>query len=282
MTIVTGNRAALRRRDLLLATGVCILFGRSAFAFPTGERRLALKNAHTGETFSGLYRDGHGPVPSAISDLTVFLRDFHADKCGPVDIDLLDFLANVMAVTGQHSATVLSAYRTRETNELLRATVFGVAEESQHLFGRAIDVTFDSRLAGTKQAALAMKRGGVGWYPNAHFLHLDSGPVRSWELGGTSLGKPVGGGAASQEELIDDPRPDLLPMSKQLERANILARRKLELTRRCDNPAIFDRRGCSSLPPDTSGGASLPGAPAPSRRVDPTFGVERVQPGRIL
>jgi uncharacterized protein YcbK (DUF882 family) len=272
----------LRRRDLLLATGVCILFARSAFAFPTGERRLALKNAHTGETFSGLYRDTHGPVPGAISDLTVFLRDFHAGKCGPVDVDLLDFLANVMAVTDQHSATVLSAYRTRETNERLRATVFGVAEESQHLFGRAIDVTFDSRLAVTQQAALAMKRGGVGWYPNSHFLHLDSGPVRSWELDGASFGKLLGGEAASQEELINDPRPDLLPMSKQLERANIMARRKLELTQRCENPAIFNKHGCPSDQSAANGGASLPRPTTPSGRIDPVFGVERIQPGRIL
>ena len=59
-----------------------------------------------------------------MSDLAVFLRDFHADKTGPVDLDMLDFLADVMAETGQPSATVLSGYRTRETNERLRATTF--------------------------------------------------------------------------------------------------------------------------------------------------------------
>src|SRR5262249_2554409 len=61
---------------------------------------------------------------------------------------------------------------------------FGVAERSQHLYGRAIDVTFDSRLAGVQHTARAMKRGGVGWYPNSHFIHLDSGPMRNWELDG--------------------------------------------------------------------------------------------------
>ncbi len=183
----TRNRAALRRRDLLLATGVSILLGKSAFALPAGGRRLTLKNAHTGETFSGPYRDATGPVPGAVADLAVVLRDFHVNKTGPVDIGMLDFLADVMAAANLAGATVLSAYRTRETNEKLKATLFGVAEQSQHLYGRAIDVTFDSRLSGAQHAALAMKRGGVGWYPQSHFIHLDSGPTRSWELDGTNL-----------------------------------------------------------------------------------------------
>ena len=277
MTNVSGNRALLRRRDLLLATGVCILLGRNAFAFPTGARRLTLKNAHTGETFSGPYRDATGPLPGAIFDLTVFLRDFHADKCGPVDVGILDFLANVMAMSGQHSATVLSAYRTRETNEKLRATQFGVAEQSQHLFGRAIDVTFDNRLGNVKQAALAMKQGGVGWYPSSFFIHLDSGPARSWELGGTGLGRLLGGGgkagagkSSPEEDLLNTPRPDLLPMSEQLKRANIMARRNLELTQRCENPAIFDKRGCPSSGSGIQVGTSLPAA-APARRVNSIF-----------
>jgi len=174
----------LRRRDLLFATGVTLLFGRSAFALPDGRRHLALKNAHTGESFNGPYRDAFGPLPSAVSDLAQFLRDFHVDKSGPVDIAVLDFLADVMVEAGQNGATVLSAYRTHETNERLKATTFGVAEHSQHLYGRAIDVTFDRNLRRVEQAALAMKRGGVGWYPNSHFIHIDSGPTRSWELDG--------------------------------------------------------------------------------------------------
>ena len=271
----------MRRRDLLLATGVCILLGRNAFAAPAGPRRLTLKNAHTGESFSGPYRDATGPLPGAIADLTVFLRDFHAGKCGPVDVAMLDFLAEVMAASGQHSATVLSAYRTRETNERLRATQFGVAEQSQHLFGRAIDVTFDSRLGTVKQAALAMKQGGVGWYPASFFIHLDSGPARSWELGGTGFTRLLGGAAGTgpapspEDVLVDDPRPDLLPLSEQLERANILARRKRELARRCDSPAILDKHGCPVAQANGAGApapaAGATGPAAPGRRADPIF-----------
>jgi len=219
---ITGNRAVLRRRDLLLATGVSILLGGKAFAFPTGSRRLALKNAHTGETFSGPYRDATGPLPSAVSDLAVFLRDFHVDKSGPVDIALLDFLADIMAAAGQGGATVLSAYRTHETNERLKATTFGVAEQSQHLYGRAIDITFDRNLRGVEQAALAMKRGGVGWYPNSHFIHLDSGRTRSWELDGSGF-----------DNLLGPLRPGhVLSVRERLARARAFAHREFLARRR--------------------------------------------------
>ena len=216
---VTKSRAALRRRDLLLATGISILLRGNAFALPIGGRRLTLKNAHTGETFSGPYRDATGPLPSAVSDLATFLRDFHVDKNGPVDIGVLDFLADVMAAINQSGATVLSAYRTRETNDRLRATTFGVAEQSMHLYGRAIDVTFDQHLGGAEQAALAMKRGGVGWYPDSHFIHLDSGPTRSWELDGGDF-----------DRLLAPLRPGHIPtVRERLARAHALARQEFLL-----------------------------------------------------
>jgi uncharacterized protein YcbK (DUF882 family) len=218
----------LRRRELLLATGVLILLGGSAFALPTGGRRLSLKNAHTGETFNGPYRDAAGPLPSAVSDLAVFLRDFHVGQSGPVDVGLLDFLADVMAATNQGNATVLSAYRTRETNEKLRATTFGVAEQSQHLLGRAVDVTFDRRLENAQHAALAMKRGGVGWYPGSHFIHLDSGPTRSWELFGSDFDRLLMG--YSMKDLLAPPRPGhILSTRERLARSHAQARHEFLL-----------------------------------------------------
>jgi len=223
------NRATLRRRDLLLATGVCILLRNTAFALPAGERRLTLKSAHTGESFDGPYRDATGPLPSAVSDLAIFLRDFHVDKTGPVDIGMLDFLADVMAATSQSSATVLSAYRTRETNDRLRATTFGVAEQSQHLYGRAIDVTFDSHLGGVQQAALAMQRGGVGWYPRSHFIHLDSGPTRNWELDGGDFDRLLARGYPPQD-LLRPPRPGhILTVRERLARSRAFARQEFLL-----------------------------------------------------
>ena len=215
------SHSALRRRDLLIATGVTLMLSEGAFALPAASGRLTLKHAHTGETFDGPYRDETGPLPSAVADLAAFLRDFHVDKQGPVDLDMLDFLADVMAQTGQRSATVLSAFRTRETNERLRRTSFGVAENSQHLYGKAIDVTFERDLGKTEQAALAMKRGGVGWYPRSHFIHLDSGPIRNWELDGTGFDHLLG----------PVPRGRVLTVRERMQRLHAYARQEMLLRR---------------------------------------------------
>lgn len=160
---------------------------RAAPAPPPDPRRLRLVNAHTGESFSGAYRDAAGPIPAAMEDLSSFLRDFHSGEKIAYDVAALDFLADVMAAVGAAQATVLSAYRTRKTNEMLARTTFGVADNSQHIYGKALDIYLPARLDVAMETARAMRRGGVGWYPNSHFIHLDSGPVRNWDLGGVGF-----------------------------------------------------------------------------------------------
>ena len=192
-----------------------------------------LKNAHTGETFNGPYRDAAGPLPSAVSDLAVFLRDFHVDQSGPVDIGVLDFLADVMGrdQSERRDRAVPPSARARPTNGS-GATTFGVAEQSMHLSGRAIDVTFDTRLGRAEQAALAMKRGGVGWYPDSHFIHLDSGPTRNWELDGGGFDHLLAHGEPSPD-LLAPPRPGhILTVSERLERSRALARHEFLLRQR--------------------------------------------------
>jgi uncharacterized protein YcbK (DUF882 family) len=188
------NTMRFRRRDILIGTGLTIIFGRAAhsrilsdaepfiFADRSAPRRLFLKNDHTGEVFSGPYRDRIGPIPEAMVDLAMFLRDHHENASGPIYVETLDFLADVVENAGLSRATVLSAYRTKRTNEMLASRIFGVAEKSKHLEGRAIDISLDSNLSGAARIARRMARGGVGWYPDNHFIHLDSGPVRNWTV----------------------------------------------------------------------------------------------------
>jgi uncharacterized protein YcbK (DUF882 family) len=173
----------VRRRFLAFASFL-LAAPSPAWAVPVVEplRRLRLVNIHTGETFDGSFRDDHGPIATALADLSVFLRDHYSGEKTPIDIGVLDFLASVMGAVGATRATVLSAYRTRETNEKLARTQFGVAENSQHIYGRALDIRLDARNERAVQAARAMRYGGVGWYPRSGFLHIDSGPVRNWTL----------------------------------------------------------------------------------------------------
>jgi len=149
---------------------------------PPQPHRLNLANPHTGETFSGIYRDDNGPIPRVMEELSLFLRDFHSGERIAIDVGVVDFLMGVMQAVGQTRATILSAYRTPATNAMLARTHFGVAENSQHLYGRALDVHFGDNLAEAMKAARAMQRGGVGWYPHSSFMHIDTGPVRNWDL----------------------------------------------------------------------------------------------------
>ena len=156
--------------------------GAHAVPAASGGFRLRLVDAHTGTTFDNVYRDANGPIPQVMDELCVFLRDQHSGRMTNIDVGVIDLLAEVMAATGQTSAVVLSAFRTPETNAMLARTTFGVAENSQHLYGRALDVRFPARLADVVDVARAMRRGGVGWYPHSGFIHLDTGPVRNWDL----------------------------------------------------------------------------------------------------
>ena len=117
-------------------------------------RRLRLANAHTGESFDGPFRDDVGPISQAMADLSVFLRDHHSGSTIAIDIGVLDFLVSVMDAVGATRATILSAYRTRETNAMLARTTFGVADNSQHIYGRALDV----RLERNEEAMQAARR----------------------------------------------------------------------------------------------------------------------------
>src|ERR1044071_9099340 len=173
-----------RRSFLTLTSAALAPWPIGAVAAAPAPQRLDLLNAHTGERFSGPYRNDDGPLPDALRELSHFLRDFRRNATIAIDIEVLDFLASVLDAVGATRATVLSAYRTPETNAMLARTMLGVAERSQHLYGRALDIYLPARLEDAMLAARAMRRGGVGWYPNSHFVHLDSGPVRNWSLDG--------------------------------------------------------------------------------------------------
>jgi uncharacterized protein YcbK (DUF882 family) len=190
----------MNRRRFLLTTAALLSVPRAVFAAPMPSlgARLRLVDAHSNTVFDGAYRDATGPIKNAIVELDLFLRDRHTGAATNIDVGVLDFLVAVMAAIGQTSAVVLSAYRSYETNKKLALTNFGVADNSEHLYGKAIDVSFPvGRLLDAVAAARAMKRGGVGWYPHSEFIHIDTGPVRNWDLGGEGL----------KEQLLRWPQP---------------------------------------------------------------------------
>jgi uncharacterized protein YcbK (DUF882 family) len=231
------NRAMNRRLFLSLVAG-CAAWPSLAPAVPRPPlalRRLRLVNAHTGETFEGSYRNDKGPIDRVVDELCIFLRDHHSGEKTQIDVGVIDFLADVLDSVGEIKATVLSAYRTAETNAMLARTTFGVAEHSQHIVGRALDIRLESKLSDAMAKARAMQRGGVGWYPHSGFIHIDTGPVRNWTLDERGLdgllifdGRRLRMDGGSQVVLGGPWRPltvaQRLSLQHQLARAEFLAR----------------------------------------------------------
>jgi uncharacterized protein YcbK (DUF882 family) len=145
-------------------------------------RRLTLKSLHTPEALEVVYRRGDRYVPEALAQIEVILRDYRTGDRHLIDPQLLDILYEVAQSVGVDPVfSVISGYRSPQTNAMLHERAAGVASHSLHMEGRAIDVRLtDVNCADLAGQALAMKRGGVGYYRQSDFVHLDTGRVRTW------------------------------------------------------------------------------------------------------
>ena len=147
---------------------------------PSGALRFY--HIHTAEKLNVHYRSGRAVIASALGDIDHLMRDFRNGQETQIDLGLLDQLSRLYDHFGRQGwYEIVSGYRSPRTNAALRRVTSGVAEDSFHMQGRAIDV----RLVGIhtdrlRDAALAMRLGGVGYYPESNFVHLDTGRFRSW------------------------------------------------------------------------------------------------------
>jgi uncharacterized protein YcbK (DUF882 family) len=181
--MILSRRRLLRTGGLLAgASAAGLLAGRGGAAEAVRGRRIALFNLHTSERLEVEYvRDG-AYVPHALAAIEQILRDFRTGERHAIDPGLLDYLAAVAHALGVDPVfSVISGYRSAQTNARLHERGAGVAQHSLHIEGRAIDV----RIAGVDCAALSahaldLQRGGVGYYRASDFVHLDTGRVRSW------------------------------------------------------------------------------------------------------
>jgi len=146
------------------------------------ERRLKFRHLHTDERLDVVYYAAGRYRPAALLQVDHFMRDWRENAAIRIDHELLDFLFTVQARLGAFGeCEVLCGYRTPATNEMLRRRSSGVAKRSYHLFGRAVDIHLpQARLRHVRETALDLERGGVGYYPRSHFVHLDTGDVRTW------------------------------------------------------------------------------------------------------
>jgi uncharacterized protein YcbK (DUF882 family) len=176
------------RRDVLrLAGGIAagaLLGGRSAFAARplVADRTLAFLSINTGEHLRAEYRVDGRYQPDAMRAIGHLLRDHRTDAVHAIDPTLLDQLFTLQRrLDATEPYHVVCGYRSPETNAFLCRQHSGVAQSSYHIDGRAVDVFLpDRELVQLRSAALDLAAGGVGYYPSSGFVHLDTGPARTW------------------------------------------------------------------------------------------------------
>lgn len=180
----------IERRDVL-KLGLAGLVGSLIPMFPSRNAhaisnfaswRISFRNAHTGESFSGVYRVGDKYLPEAFERMNYVLRDHRTDEVFPMDPRIIDIVKVLRDRTKKDDVIeVLSGYRSPKTNAMLRGASTGVARNSFHMYGQAMDI----RLPGystrrLRDHAKKMRAGGVGFYAKSNFIHVDTGKVRSW------------------------------------------------------------------------------------------------------
>jgi uncharacterized protein YcbK (DUF882 family) len=156
---------------------------------PAGPRWLKFRHLHTEKNLEVVYWEDGKYVWDALQAVNRHLSDFRSLEVHPIDVRLLDLLFTLQSLTGSKEPfRIVSAFRSSQTNQMLAdqsAASNGasqVARKSQHMEGKAIDMRLnDVSLTGLRDAALALQGGGVGYYPDSGFVHVDIGPVRTWQ-----------------------------------------------------------------------------------------------------
>jgi uncharacterized protein YcbK (DUF882 family) len=184
------NDTLINRRQLLKAG----LFASAVLLSPvpswatrslldSPERSLSLLNTHTGERLKSIVYWQKGIyIPDALKDINYVLRDHRTDEVAAIDRITLDLMAAISRkLEAKHPFEIISGYRSPQTNAALRSNSSGVAKNSYHMQGKAVDLRLPGvPLKTLRKAALNMRMGGVGYYPKSNFVHVDSGRVRSW------------------------------------------------------------------------------------------------------
>jgi len=176
------------RRSILAKVGTTLLVTSLKPAFASdvlpGSRSLNLHNIHTGEHLSVDYWSNGTYLPDALEAINTILRDFRTGDVRVIDPGLLDTLVRLHGKLETNKPfEVISGYRSPATNAALHAKSeeSGVAVKSLHMQGMAVDIRVPGRpLILLRNAALTERAGGVGYYPQSDFVHVDVGRIRRW------------------------------------------------------------------------------------------------------
>ena len=178
-----SRRAILRTLAATLVVAAPTYSKAAGFLRNAGDiRKLGMYNGRTGESLNVIYWVDGQYIPEALREVNVFMRDWRENKARSMDTRTLDIMvAAHRAMDTTEPYLLLSAYRTPQTNAMLRSNSAGVASNSYHIRGQACDLRLKSRSVNQMaSAAQSFKAGGVGRYYGSNFVHMDSGPLRDW------------------------------------------------------------------------------------------------------
>ena len=178
-----NQRRSFLKTSAVIASAMSVpTLARAAAAAPN-ERVLRLYNTHTGESVKSVFWAEGQFIPDALADINKLLRDHRNNTVANMDPQLLLLLDRVSNSVGgpNNMLHVISGYRSPESNAKLAAESGGVAKHSMHLEGKAIDIRMPGcNLAALHKAAMNANGGGVGYYPESQFVHMDTGRPRHW------------------------------------------------------------------------------------------------------
>lgn len=186
--IITGNRKNIsqlsRRQFLKGATAAAFIAAVpliSSISEAYCKREISFYHTHTGESLTIPHPLLPGHEKNIMDRVNHFLRDFRSGDVHDIDPGLLDILYHMKKKTGGGIYEIISGYRSPATNHMLRQQGHNVARKSLHMKGMAIDI----RLRGVntmtlRNCALALRKGGVGYYRKSDFVHVDTGRFRTW------------------------------------------------------------------------------------------------------
>jgi len=183
------NRSLMSRRRFLALGSIAVsaaVFPRPALSYLRDtrheEKLLAFYNTHTSERLNVVYWVQGQYLPESLAEINYILRDHRTDQIKSIDKELLNLLfAFRKELNSNQPFHIISGYRSPQTNAFLHTNSSGVAENSLHLIGKAIDIRIPGRpLSVLRNTAVALKAGGVGYYPKSDFVHVDVGRVRYW------------------------------------------------------------------------------------------------------
>lgn len=189
MTMTDRGGLLSRRAALGLIGGAAILSAAPAFAAAPAVLRGAgayravhLTSSRLGEQVRTVYWVDGSYIPEALEEISFLLRDWRENVAMPYDpgtLDVISALARKLELSSP--VEVVSGYRSKHTNDMLRKTHRGVAKNSYHTRAMAIDLRVQGRsVRQVASAAESLGGGGVGRYTRSQFVHVDSGPLRTW------------------------------------------------------------------------------------------------------